>query len=115
MGKKKQPPLIRKSGSNYIAARQILTAHQLHRDRAFTRQFMIDAAVLAAHRTFGAGPKRIQDFYADLHEVLMEMADLTLEDAESDKDLVYMKTKLDEALEPLLGENFRPYDERYGG
>lgn len=112
---KNKPPVMRGQKNNYIAKRKAVSDAILYRERDFTRQFMLDAAVLAAHRTFGAGQKRIQDFYADLHDVLMEMAGLTLDDAKGDKDLVYMKAKLDEALEPLLGDLFKPYDERYGG
>lgn len=112
---KSKPPVMRGQKNNYIAKRKAISDAILYRERDFTRQFMIDAAVLAVHRTFGAGQKRIQDFYADMHDVLMEMASLTHEDYKGDKNLVYMKAKIDEALEPLLGDLFKPYDERYGG
>lgn len=112
---KNKPPTMKKHGSSYLAVRSAVSETVLRRERNFTRQFMIDAAVLAVHRTFGTGPKRMQDFYVDLHEVMQEMATMICTDSRADKDLEYSKAKLDEALRPLLGVNFHPYDERYGG
>lgn len=115
MAKKKKPPKLPGGGVKYVNVRNVVSQKEIAFRQHFARQFVIDAAVLAAHETFGAGEKRINDFYCCLHEKLMEMAKVTLEDSKDDKELVYMKDKLDEALKPLMGANFRPYDERYGG
>lgn len=113
MAKKRKPPVIPGNSMKYIHVRNSIKQSELSFQRNFARQFVIDAACLAVHDTFGAGEKRMADFLLSLHENLMKMADLTLEDAQDDKSLVYMKAKLDEALKPILGINFKPYDERY--
>ncbi len=113
MAKKRKPPRLPGGGRTFVPVQAMVNDREKAYQRNFARQFVVDAAVLAAHDTFGAGPKRMQEFYACLHSKLMEMSELILEDAKDDKELVYMKTKLDEALKPLLGQNFRPYDERY--
>lgn len=71
---KNKPPVMRGQKNNYMAKRKAVSDAILYRERDFTRQFMLDAAVLAAHRTFGAGQKRIQDFYADMHDDIVKIS-----------------------------------------
>ena len=39
---------------------------------------------------------------------------MTNEDADGDREIEYTKAKIDGALQRILGEAFRPWDERYG-
>ena len=110
---KRKPPKLPGGGKKYANVQAAVNRHELIYQRHFARQFVLDAAVLAAHDVFGAGEKRMYDFYASMHEWLQKISEMILEDAQDDKEIVYSKDKLDEALKPLLGQNFRPYDERY--
>jgi hypothetical protein len=61
-GKRYKQPMIRRTGGGYIVTRQVCSENEKRFDRNFTRQFCEDAAILAVHKTFGAGEKRIRDF-----------------------------------------------------
>ena len=114
MAKRKAPRIPGNGGrNNLIMASRTAIRNEIRADRNFTRQFVTDAAVLAVHDVFGAGEKRVADFLVALNDNLMKMSEITLEDAKDDSSIVYMKAKMDEALKPLLGRNFQPYDERY--
>lgn len=113
MAKKRKPPKLPGGGKNFVNVQAKINRDELNFQRNFTRQFVVDAAVLAAHETFGAGEKRIADFLDSLYKTLDQIADMALADAKDDKTIIYTKDKLDEALKPLLGVNFQPYDERY--
>ena len=38
---------------------------------------------------------------------------MTLDDAKDDKSIEYTKDKLDRKLKQIMGDNFKPWDERY--
>lgn len=104
---------MRSKGQTFAQAQSQINSQVLRYNRHFAKQFVVDCAVIAANETFGAGAKRAPEYLDTLYRVMDELADLTLSDAKDDKEVLYMKAKLDERLKPLLGENFVPYDERY--
>ena len=77
-----------------------------------------DAAMMAAHDTpsINMGPGRAKEFCLNYIEAMNQMAQLVVDDAKSDKEIVYAKAKIDEKIKSIVGEeNFVPWDGRYGG
>ena len=111
---KRKPPKMRGGAKNKIVQVQSsVNRHELVFQRYFARQFVLDAATLAANEVFGAGELRQSDFYVSINKWLVEISEMILDDSKSDQEIVYSKQKLDEALKPLMGRNFQPYDQRY--
>ena len=46
-------------------------------------------------------------------KVFTEYAEMTIQDAKTDKEIWYAKEKLDARLREICGEHFAPWDERY--
>lgn len=88
-------------------------ARELERMRVFTIQWCADAAVLAANDVFKRKGDVIAEFCKKMQEYADEIARVTLEDAKGDKNIEYTISRVDERLEDVLGEHFRPWEERY--
>lgn len=99
--------------NSYIARQQAQKAAEIKAHRYFTMQWCADAALLAAHEVF----QRKGDILAEFNEAFvrraMMIAEITLEDAKSDKSIDYTKGKVDGQLKEILGEHFVPWEERY--
>lgn len=76
-------------------------------------QMCMDAAMIAANEVFNMGPTRCKDFADAFSEALCSIAETTVEDAKSDKQLWYTKQKLDERIRQICGDHFLPWEERY--
>jgi len=81
--------------------------------RRFTIQQSEDMALIALNRAFGFGQKRLVQFLNAYREVFLEWALGTMEDGKTDKNLEYTKGKLDRELQRILGDDFKPWEERY--
>lgn len=79
-------------------------------ERHVSRQLMTDAAMIAAHKVFGAGQKRCTEFHWELCKTYEEMAKICSEDT---KDMEYTKAVVDRKLKEILGDDMQPWDERY--
>lgn len=79
-------------------------------DRHVTMQLMADAAMIAAHKVFGAGQKRCTEFHRELCNTYEEMAKICAEDT---KDMEYTKSVVDRKLKEIFGDSVQPWDERY--
>lgn len=113
MGKRKLPQ-ARKGMNGYL---QSVTREAEARRRGFDvgSQITADAAVLEIQEVFGAGPKRAGEFMESLNRWANEIGNATLECVEAgDKDLSYVQERLDGRLKEILGEQFVPWDRRYG-
>ena len=76
-----------------------------------------DAALIAAHEVFGMGPGRAAAFATAYHEAMEELAGLYVDDCDQngDKRIEYAKSKRDEAIRKIVGEeNFVEFDRAYG-
>lgn len=79
-----------------------------------------DAAILAAHEVFGMGPGRAAAFRDAYMDAMEELAGMFIEDADKktgngDRDLTFAKSKRDEAIRKIVGdEMFVPFDRDYG-
>lgn len=48
-------------------------------------------------------------------EAMNSMARMVVDDQKDDKEFVYSKSKIDEQIKAIVGdENFKPWEERYG-
>lgn len=81
---------------------------QTHR---FTRQLMCDLAFIALNRRFGLGAKRLTEFANDLQVLYAEYADLWNGDT---ADTEYSRAALDAKLRQIFGDDFHPWEVRYG-
>ena len=79
-----------------------------------------DAAILAAHEAFGMGPGRAAAFRDAYMDAMEELAGMFIDDADKktgngDRDLTFAKSKRDEAIRKIVGdEMFVPFDRDYG-
>lgn len=83
---------------------------QLAESRSVHTQMCLDAAVIAANEVFNMGPSRAPAFSAAFSQALVEIAEMTVSDT---PDMEYTKTKLDQRLKQICGDNFQPWEERY--
>lgn len=79
-----------------------------------------DAAILAAHEVFGMGPGRAAAFREAYMDAMEELAGMFIDDADKktgngDRDLAFAKSKRDEAIRKIVGDElFVPFDRDYG-
>lgn len=87
-------------------------------DLAFMRRFTLqqckDMMLIAAHEAFGFGPDRAKILGDMFDKVFEEYAEMTIKDSKDDKDIWYTKEKVDAKLREVCGDNFSPWEERYG-
>jgi hypothetical protein len=57
--------------------------------------------------------EKLSEFQNAFVKYAHEIAEMTLEDAKSDKSIDYTKGKVDEKLKELLGDDFIPWEKRY--
>lgn len=104
---KKQNPIL--------AAHEAQLEARYKRKLATTMQMCFDVAVITANDVFNMGEGRSPEFERQYSANYATICDMLLAD-ESDPDLEYSRTKIDERLRKIVGEkNFVPWDERYGG
>lgn len=77
----------------------------------FTRQLCLDQASIVPNREFGFGAERLQKFNAAMVELYGEFADIMNADT---KDIEYSKATMDAALKQIYGDQFIPWEVRYG-
>ena len=106
--------MSRKNTTMILAERMAenIVASQVHA----RLQISADAACIAANKTFNMGPKRAPEFCKNFMEALNWLADLYVEDCDSNHDngIMYAKGKRDEVMKKFMGEAFSEFDEAYG-
>ena len=79
-------------------------------------QMGLDAGMIAANEVLGMGAGRAEKFRTAYIEAVNEMSRMTVVDDKDDPDFAWTKSKVDERIKRIVGEdNFVPWDERYGG
>lgn len=81
--------------------------------RAFTIQQCEDMALITLGQDFGFGPKRAMDFLHKFRQTLKAYAELCVDDATGDDELIYTKAVIDRELQKVMGEDFVPWDVRF--
>ena len=99
--------------NEYLKKLQIQKAVEMREQRLHTIAFCADAAILAANEIFQRKGKKLVEFFEAYVKYAHEIAEMTIEDAKGDKSLEYTKTKVDERLKELLGEDFTPWEVRH--
>ena len=82
--------------------------------RLFTLQWAADMMCIAANEVLGLGADRLAKLEEAYWEASRHYAEKTLEDAAWDKTIDYTKGDLDRKMEAIMGDHFRPWEERYG-
>ena len=79
-----------------------------------TLQLAQDAAMIAANEVLQMGPGRAKEFALAFTEAVNDIGKMMFEDQQDDKEFVYTKARVDRRLKEICGENFQPWEERYG-
>ena len=79
-----------------------------------TLQIAQDAAMIDANEILHMGPGRAKEFAAEMRDVVNEIADVMLADQKDDEKFAYTRGVVDRRLKKICGENFVPWEERYG-
>ena len=77
-------------------------------------QLAQDAAMIAANEVLQMGTGRAEDFNRTFVEAVSDIGVMMFEDQKDDKEFVYTKEKVDRRLKEICGENFQPWEVRYG-
>lgn len=107
MGRKNQTLLLAERIAKQLVAEQTKARLSLG----------MDAAIIAAHEALGMGPGRADAFRKAYCDAMDELAGMFIEDVDEngDKQIEYAKTKRDEVIRKIVGdENFVPFDRSYG-
>ena len=95
---------------------KIQARHEL--DLRFQREFTIqqccDMMLIAANDAFGFGADRLAKLQETYYAVFTEYAKLAISDGADDPDIEYTRAKVDAKLAQIMGENFVPWEGRYG-
>lgn len=102
--------LLRRLEAKYAAHYDALYRSKL----GMTLQIAQDAAMIAANEVLQMGPKRAPDFAAVMRDTVNEIADVMLKDQKDDEKFVYTREVVDRKLKKICGENFQPWEVRYG-
>lgn len=102
--------LLRRVEAKYAAHYAAL----YHTKIGMTLQLAQDAAMIAANEVLQMGPGRAPDFANKMREVVNEIADVMLADQKDDEKFAYTRGVVDRRLKKICGENFVPWEERYG-
>lgn len=98
----------------------LLAAYEAKLERVYRRkleianQMGLDAAMIAANEVLGMGAGRAEKFRSVYIRTLNEMAKLLAEDSMDDPELDWSTATIDRRLQPIMGDKFKPWDERYG-
>ena len=104
---KKQNPIL----AAYEAKLEARYRRKLH----IANQMGLDAALIAANEVLGLGPGRAQKFGEAYINTINEMARMISDDGQDDPRLDWSTATIDKRLSAIMGDGFRPWDERYGG
>lgn len=86
---------------------------QLAESRQICIQMCLDAALIAANETLQLGPGRAKAFCDAFSATLSEIANMTVADGKTDRELWHTKDTLDQRLKQICGDKFQPWEERY--
>lgn len=81
--------------------------------KGFTLQQSLDVACVSLNEEFSFGPVYNARFEKRFRKKFDDYALLSIDDAKDDEEMVYTKTKLDDALRIACGDDILPFDDRY--
>ncbi len=104
MGRKKHP---------FLAQLEARHEQEMDIQRSVTIQQCADLMMIAAADEFGFGEERLVRLHKRFEQVFREYAQLTVDDAKSDRNMEFAKEKMDRKLKQILGSHFTPWEKRY--
>lgn len=78
------------------------------------QQMFVDGAFIAANKVLHMGPGRCEQFGTEMIASINELAALVVNDAKDDENFEYAKAAIDRELKRICGDNFDPWEVRYG-
>lgn len=104
----------RKKNPDYLAKLQAKKAAEQAARTHVDVQLALDAAVIAANRTFKRKGEIIVEFVDEFNRLYPELRSMIYKDAIDDEEMWYAKNKVDSKLKDIIGEErFQTWDERY--
>lgn len=79
----------------------------------FSTQLGLDAAIITANEVLHLGAGRSPEFRSVYIKTVNEMAAMLAEDGKDDPDLEWSIATIDKRLQAIMGDSFKPWDERY--
>jgi hypothetical protein len=98
----------------------VLAAHEAMLEKRYRRKLFVamqmsfGVAAITANDVFHMGPSRAGVFKTKYDENYQTIMRLLVED-QSDPDLEYSRSCVDDRLKAIFGEAFQPWDARYEG
>ena len=106
----KPSPMIQKLMARERAENALRLDHAVSFAKALTQ----DAAVLAAHETFGMSQGRVVEYVLALCRHIMDWQELIDADKADDPEMVASKERIDRVMRPIYGDWMPDFDVRYG-
>ena len=104
----------RKPNNAWLAKKQAEKAAEQSLRTQVDVQFALDAAVIAANKTFHRKGDIIIEFIKNFNEEYQKNAVMLIDDSKDDEEIWYFKAKIDGKLKDIVGEQyFQPWEERY--
>lgn len=98
----------------YLARQQLRHDIDMRAQREFTIQQCSDMMLIALNEAFGFGADRLKKMEEIYLAVFSEYVRMAIADGKDDPDIEYTRAKLDAKLQQIMGEYFRPWEDRYG-
>lgn len=113
----KPNPMLAKIEEKYAreyALKFALAEENFNRMLKMGMQIASDAALMAADDTFDVNAYSAEKFHAAHIKYVNDISQLTIDDSEDDRDIIFTKTDVDRRLLQIVGkDNFISWDERY--
>ena len=93
----------------YLARKEALAQARLNRELRTHTQIAADAAAIAANEVLHLGPGRAEAFHRAFCAAYHDIVEAIITDME------YAQIAVDRRLQPIYGDKFAPWSERYGG
>lgn len=97
-----------------LAAFEAKLEARYRRKLEVSTQLGLDAAIIAANEVLGLGAGRAAKFRSVYIKTMNEMATMLAEDGKDDPELDWSIETIDKRLRSIMGDSFKPWDERYG-
>lgn len=98
----------------YLARQKMRHDMDMRYQREFTIQQCGDMMLIALNDAFGFGADRLHKMEEVYSDVFREYAEMAIADGRDDPSIEYTRAKLDAKLKQIMGEYFRPWEDRYG-
>lgn len=103
----------RKPNNQWLAQQQAKKEYENRLRWFISKQFLEDCMMIAINRVFHRKGAIMEEVRKEYQKIYDELAWMLFVDGEDDEDFWYTKEKVDRQLREIMGDNFKPWDERY--